>query len=121
MKREMKGMKLAEGWLIIAVLALAALVFLLVEMNRQPPVIEVEPVHSLSAEALETPTPVPLNLNAASEAELAELPGIGEALAERIAAYREANGPFASVDGLDAVPGIGRGKIDAIQELVFCG
>ena len=121
MKREIKGMRLAEGWLIVAVLALAALSFLLVEMNRRPPTIEVEPVHSLSAEALRTPAPAPLDLNAAGVQELAALPGIGEALAERIVAYREEKGAFASPEELDEVPGIGEGKIAAIQGLVFCG
>lgn len=121
MKWEKQGLKLAEGWLLTAILALTALCFLLVHLNRQPPMMEVGPVHSLLAEALETPAPPPVNINRASAAELAVLPGIGEALAERIVAYREENGLFASVDGLDAVPGIGEGKLAAIQSLVFCG
>jgi competence protein ComEA len=48
-----------------------------------------------------------VNLNTATGAELDSLPGIGPVLAERIVAYRTAQGPFASVDALDDVPGIG--------------
>ena len=113
-------MKLAEGWLIIAVFALAALFLLLMELNRRPLNI-VEPVHSLSAEAFVTPAPEPIDLNAATVEQLAALPGIGTALAEEIVSYRAENGAFASVEGLDNVPGIGEGKIRAIQMLVFCG
>jgi competence protein ComEA len=49
----------------------------------------------------------PVNLNTATVGDLDGLPGIGPVLAERIIAYRTAEGPFASVDQLDDVPGIG--------------
>ena len=48
-----------------------------------------------------------IDLNTASETALQRLPGIGPAKARAIVAYREAHGPFASVQGLGAVPGIG--------------
>ena len=48
-----------------------------------------------------------LNVNRATAVELEALPGIGPALARRIVADRESQGPFASVDALDRVPGIG--------------
>lgn len=48
-----------------------------------------------------------INLNRASAAELQGLPGVGPVLAERIVADREAQGPYASVDDLDRVSGIG--------------
>ena len=121
MKRETRGLKLAEGWLIVVVLGLVGLSVLLVDLGRRPPGIVVEPVHSLSAEALATPAPALLDLNAADAKALATLPGIGEELAGRIVEYRTANGPFAAVEDLDGVPGIGEGKIAAVQGLVFCG
>ncbi|HEX6089472.1 MAG TPA: helix-hairpin-helix domain-containing protein [Gemmatimonadales bacterium] len=48
-----------------------------------------------------------IDINTASEAVLQTLPGIGPAKARAIVAYREAHGPFASVQALGAVPGIG--------------
>ena len=64
------------------------------------------------------PDPSPLDLNAAAEEELTALPGIGEALARRIVEYREANGPFESVEELTEVSGIGPGKLAALEGLV---
>jgi competence protein ComEA len=49
-----------------------------------------------------------INVNRASAAELEALPRIGPALAARIVADREANGPFSTVDALESrVKGIG--------------
>lgn len=48
-----------------------------------------------------------LALNRASAREFEALDGIGPVLAARIVAYRKANGPFASIDDLEKVPGIG--------------
>jgi len=62
--------------------------------------------------------PSPLDLNAASEEELTTLPGIGEELARRIVEYREAGGPFENVEELTEVPGIGPGKLAALEGLV---
>ena len=48
-----------------------------------------------------------LDVNQATVAELATLPGIGPALAARIVAHREAVGPFPRPAALRGVPGIG--------------
>jgi competence protein ComEA len=50
---------------------------------------------------------VPIDPNRADEAELRALPGIGPALARRIVESRQSLGPFASVDDLRRVRGIG--------------
>lgn len=60
--------------------------------------------------APEPPTPVPgqaVNINTASVEALAAVPGLGRRLAQRIVDYRLAFGPFASVDRLADVSGIG--------------
>jgi competence protein ComEA len=46
-------------------------------------------------------------VNRASVKEFEALDGIGPVLASRIVAYRKANGPFASIEDLEKVPGIG--------------
>jgi competence protein ComEA len=48
-----------------------------------------------------------LDLNKATVADLDALPGIGPVLAQRIVDHRTAHGPFASVEQLDDVSGIG--------------
>lgn len=57
----------------------------------------------------------PIDINRASAAELEELPGVGPATAEAIIAHREQNGPFASVDDLLDVRGIGEAKLEQIR------
>ncbi|MHA7305175.1 helix-hairpin-helix domain-containing protein [Arthrobacter sp. TMN-49] len=59
-----------------------------------------------------------INLNTASAADFDTLPGIGPVLAERIVAWRTDHGPFASVDALDAVSGIGAKLLANIRDLV---
>ena len=49
----------------------------------------------------------PLDLNAATAAELDALPGIGPVLAARIVEHRRQHGAFRSVEELLSVPGIG--------------
>jgi competence protein ComEA len=57
-------------------------------------------------------------INQATVEEIDTLPGIGPELAGRIVAYREANGPFANLDALDAVEGVGPSLLEAIGPLV---
>lgn len=59
-----------------------------------------------------------ININAASSAELESLPGIGPALAGRILADREANGPFKTVEDLDRVRGIGPKTLERLRPLI---
>ena len=59
----------------------------------------------------------PVNLNRADEAGLERLPGIGPALAAAIVEHRRRTGPFATVDELIEVSGIGPAKLDQIRPL----
>lgn len=62
-----------------------------------------------------------VNINTASAAELETLNGIGPATAQKIIDDRQANGPFASVDDLKRVSGIGDKKLEAIRESISVG
>jgi competence ComEA-like helix-hairpin-helix protein len=58
----------------------------------------------------------PLDLNRATAQQLDALPGIGPVLAKRVVEWRDANGPFRSLEELEKVPGIGpslRAKLGA--------
>jgi competence protein ComEA len=59
-----------------------------------------------------------LQLNAATAEELDALPGVGPVIAHRIVSFREENGPFASVDDLLDVPGIGEAKLADLRDLI---
>jgi comEA protein len=63
----------------------------------------------------------PVDVNRATAEELATLPGIGPALAERIVEWREANGRFATADDLDKVPGIGPATVERLRPRVRTG
>jgi competence protein ComEA len=77
------------------------------------------------------PTPFPttpalapgsrININRASATELEALPGIGTVLAARIVQDREANGPFATVEDLKRVRGIGDGIMGKVRDFVEVG
>lgn len=56
-----------------------------------------------------------VNINSASASELTQLDGVGTVTAQSIVEYRDQNGPFGSVEDLDAVSGIGPGTIDNIR------
>ena len=62
-----------------------------------------------------------ININLASQSDLELLPGIGPTTAAAIISYREANGPFATIEALMDVPGIGEGKFGAIKDLITVG
>lgn len=68
--------------------------------------------------AAETVT-FPLELNAASAAELEQLPHIGAVLAERITAYRDQIGGFSNREQLLEVDGIGEATLYEIYDLLY--
>ena len=74
---------------------------------------------SRSAPKATAPTAAsPLSLNSATLAQLDTLPGIGPVMANRIFAYRKLNGPFALIDDLKKVSGIGDATFAEISKLV---
>ena len=79
-------------------------------------------------QAVEVPPPAPesvvhlpppiVSINQATRTELESLPHIGPKTAAAIIAHREANGPFAAIDDLTAVKGIGPRTVERLRPLV---
>jgi competence protein ComEA len=60
----------------------------------------------------------PVDLNTASAAQLASLPGIGVVTAERIIEYRDKNGGFRKVEELMNVRGVGEKSFLKLKPIV---
>ena len=56
-----------------------------------------------------------VDLNAADRSELAQVPGVGPKMAEAIVAYRQQHGPFAAVDDLRGVRGVGPQTFEKVR------
>ena len=59
-----------------------------------------------------------IDINRASLAELVRLPGIGDAYARRIIAYREDHGPYSRIEDMMHVSGIGPKRFQALRPFV---
>jgi competence protein ComEA len=62
-----------------------------------------------------------INLNTATQAELESLPNIGPVTAEKIIAYRQANGYFSQIEDIQLVSGIGPVTFEKIKDLISVG
>ena len=110
-------------WAAAVVLGIAVGLFAMLSAPNFAPV-KVTPgseTASVSASAFdETTSSSPparfIRLNSASREELMTLEGIGETLADRILAYREAHGGFDSLEELMKVEGIGQKRFDALRD-----
>lgn len=78
----------------------------------------VVPRESDGAGSVGTETDGRVRINLASATEIEQLPGVGPVLAARIVAHREAFGPFATVEDLLDVSGIGEAKLASMREAV---
>lgn len=59
-----------------------------------------------------------ININTAAATELEALPGVGEVIAQRIIDFRTQNGPFATVEDLLDVSGIGDATFASMKDLI---
>ncbi len=64
---------------------------------------------------------LPIDLNAADPRALAFVPGLSPRLAVAVVEHRAASGPFATVDGLLAVKGIGPSRLEKARPWLFVG
>ena len=62
--------------------------------------------------------PVLLDLNRATREELEDLPFVGSYMAGQIVTWRERHGPFATVDSLVRVPGVGPATLRRVRHLL---
>jgi len=60
----------------------------------------------------------PVNLNTATAAQLATIPGVGEKTAERIIEYRQKNGAFKKIEELMNVRGVGEKSFLKMKPLI---
>ncbi|MEE8392567.1 MAG: helix-hairpin-helix domain-containing protein [Anaerolineae bacterium] len=59
-----------------------------------------------------------VNINTATAAKLETLPRIGPTMSQRILEYREANGPFETIEELENVPGIGPATFEGFENMI---
>ena len=106
-------------WLLLGLTAVFLCVLLALSWQDRiaGPGITVQTAAAASQDEVVPERPL-LDPNTAPAEELAELPGIGEALAERIVAYRAENGPFETPEDLMEVSGIGQKKLEDIRDRV---
>jgi competence protein ComEA len=63
----------------------------------------------------------PIDINAATAADLVSVPGIGEAMAKRIVEFREETGPFQRLEDLLKIKGIGEKSFERRRPYLTVG
>jgi competence ComEA-like helix-hairpin-helix protein len=76
------------------------------------------PLPDLARPAALHPPPEPLDVNRATAAELAQLPGVGAGLAQRIVEERQRRGRFDSPEALRYVLGMGPKRLTAMRPFI---
>lgn len=104
--------------LLAALIALCVAAMAGVSAFKRPAEAVLHPVRRLPADFEDA---AKIDINAASVRELDGLPGVGEALAQRIVEYRAANGAFRSIEDIMLVDGIGEAIFDDMREMITAG
>src|ERR1700722_17104487 len=76
---------------------------------------------ALCFSATKKPPAHPIDINAASAAQLQEVPGIGPATADKILQMRKSYGAFKTVDDLLSVRGIGPKRLEKMRKYLVAG
>lgn len=117
------GKQTKSEWILLGITAVfLCLVLTLFWQDRSAvePGLTVQTETEVPEEVL-APDVDPVDINTAGVEELDQLPGIGTVLAGRIIAYREANGPFETVEDLLEVSGIGEAKLAELEGWITVG
>ena len=86
---------------------------------RAPQRAQARPTSTAVQSAPSAPCEATVNINTADSEELETLPGIGPVKAQAIVNYRNVNGNFGSIEGLDNVEGIGEKTLEKISPCVI--
>ena len=116
----MKLRKTEKRLLLAAVLCIAAAVTVtaVYRMPASAATLVFAPMMESAAPSVSAAAGEAVDLNTATAAQFDALPGIGQTLAERIVADREANGPFKEAADIMKVSGIGAGKFEKIKNRI---
>lgn len=94
---------------------------LLPESTQTPTTLPPASSASTPSQSTEPTVSWPININTASLEQLDALPGIGPKLAQAIIDYRTEFGPFETVEDLLYVSGIGEKKLEAMRDYITTG
>ena len=122
-ERPARGRNGAAGtWIVSVALGVCLAIFAGSAIRGGEFRLPVKPVHVLEESMLSgMDGDYRLDINRATVTEFSYLEGIGRTLAERIIAWREANGPFENIEQLMEVEGVGKGKFNAIRDMITVG
>lgn len=105
---------------LVAITAAFLCVILGLFIGRQTPDNRISLYHSDDIVGENQPSGL-VNINTASEDELAFLPGLGPTLALRIVEYRNENGPFEKPEDICNVSGIGAKTFEKLAQYITVG
>lgn len=116
MKEKTSTARIVLGWLLLAACLALAVVSLWLSQDAPPPFYA-----ALHREVQVLPIPVQtgeIAVNKAAAEELKQLPGVGDAIAERILEEKERHGAFFYPEDMLQVWGIGEKKLEKMRTLL---
>lgn len=99
--------------MVKGILTMSYLLLLLSISTIQPYIVKAEATETVSRSEISV-----VNINSASADEMASVPGLGEKKSQSIVKFREKHGPFARLEDLKKVDGIGDKLFEKIRQYV---